>query len=77
MSDPHETHPDATLSLVEETSDGGRLFQSWTICACDLPRLRGRLGPPQNESYATADAVRATAEAVLAVPGSVQTGTEG
>lgn len=72
MNDPHESHGDATLSLTEETADGGRLFQSWEICACDLPGLRARLGPPHHESVATAEAVRATADAVLRIPGSVQ-----
>ncbi len=72
MNDPHESHGDATLSLTQETGGGGRLFQSWTICDCTLPALRERLGPPANESVATPEAVRATAEAVLQIPGSVQ-----
>ena len=72
MTDPHASHGDATLSLTQETGDGGRLFQSWTICDCTLPALRARLGPPAHESVATAEAVRATADAVLRVPGSVQ-----
>lgn len=71
-SDPHDKHGNATLSLAEETTDGGRVFQSWTICACTLGPLRARLGPPEHESYATAEATREAGEAVLRQPGSVQ-----
>ena len=70
-SDPHDEHPDATLSLTEETADGGRIFQSWTICACTLPRLRAFLGQPEHESHATADATREIGAAVQRQPGSV------
>lgn len=64
-------HGDVTLSLTEETKDGGRLFQSWKVCECTAVALRARLGPAQHESIATAEAVRATAEAVLNQPGAV------
>lgn len=70
-SNPHEAHGDATLSISEVTTGGGQLFQSWTICACTLDRLRDRLGPPHHESYATPEAARAIAEAALHQPGNV------
>jgi hypothetical protein len=69
---PHEGHADATLSLVEETADGSRLFQSWTICACALPALRARLGPPAHESYATKQATIEIGRTVLGQRGSIQ-----
>lgn len=64
-------HGDATLSLTEARPDGSRLHQSWTICDCTLPALRGRWGPPAVESVATAEASEAIGRAVLAQPGSV------
>jgi hypothetical protein len=70
--DPHAGHGNVTLSLAEETADGGRVFQSWTICACTLGALRARLGPPEHESFATAEATREVGEIVLGQPGSVQ-----
>jgi hypothetical protein len=45
MIDPHASHGDVTLSLT----DGGRLHESWKICACAVPTIRTLLGPPQNE----------------------------
>jgi hypothetical protein len=71
---PHDEHGNATLGLTEETADGGRIFQSWTICACTLAQLRERLGPPEHESVATAEATREIAAAVRRQPGSVQAG---
>lgn len=68
----HEGHANASLSLAEETADGGRVFQSWTICACTLAVLRARLGPAEHESYATAEATLEIGDAVLRQPGSVQ-----
>jgi hypothetical protein len=65
-------HGDVTLSLTTETRDGGRVHQSWTICECSARVMRGRLGPPQHEAVATAEATRAIAETVLRQPGSVQ-----
>jgi hypothetical protein len=70
--DPHAGHPDVTLSLTEERPDGGRVYQSWTICGCTLDGLRARLGPPEHESVATAEAVRSIGEKVRGQPGSVQ-----
>jgi hypothetical protein len=67
-------HGEVTLSLVDKTADGGRTFQSWSICECSAARLRVALGTPQHEAVATAEAVRATGEAVLRQPGSVQLG---
>jgi hypothetical protein len=74
MSDEHTGpgHGDVTLSLTSETKDGGRVFQSWPICECSARVLRTRLGPPEHESIATAEATRAIAESVLRQPGSVQ-----
>jgi hypothetical protein len=71
-SDPHEEHGNATLSLAEQTADGGQVFQSWTICACTLGTLRKFLGPPEHESFATAEATSEIGAAVLRQPGSVQ-----
>lgn len=73
-TDPHDAHPDVTLSLTEERPDGSRLFQSWTICACHLPALRARLGEPHHESVSTLEATEAIARTVLAQPGTVQMG---
>jgi hypothetical protein len=69
-------HGYVTLSLVEATGDGGRVFQSWGICECTATRLREQLGAPQHEAVATPEAVRATGEAVLRQLGSVQLGGE-
>jgi hypothetical protein len=70
----HDTHGTTTLSLAEELPDGSVVYQSWAICSCTLPALRGRLGSPQQESIATAAQVAATASAVLSVPGATHTG---
>jgi hypothetical protein len=72
VTDAHEGHGTATLSLSEETADGGQVFQSWAVCACTLGRFRERLGPAQHESYSTPEAVRGIGEAVLNQPGSIQ-----
>lgn len=71
---PHKNHGDVTLSLTEETPGGGRVFQSWTICACGLDGLRARLGPPQHETVSTPEAVAALGKAALNQPGSVHFG---
>ncbi|WP_435113760.1 hypothetical protein [Nocardiopsis synnemataformans] len=73
MSD-HDNHPNATLSIATPTADGGRIFQSWEICACGVPGLRDQMGPPHQESYAEAATVQATAQAVLDTPGNIQFG---
>lgn len=62
-------HGDVLLTLAVSQRDGGLLHQSWSICECSLRFLRGQLGEPQQESLATAGQVRATAQAVLQVPG--------
>lgn len=67
----HTNHGNATLSLAIPDHNGGRTYQSWEICACGVPGLQERLGPPQQESYADADTVRATAQAVLNTPGNI------
>jgi len=67
--DPHESHGKVTLSLIEELPDGGRVFQSWTICDCTLPALLARLGPPEYRTVADAETVLRTAEAVAGVTG--------
>jgi hypothetical protein len=72
VTDTHEGHGTATLSLSEETAGGGQVFQSWAVCACTLDRFRERLGPARHESYSTPEAVRGIGEAVLNQPGSVQ-----
>jgi hypothetical protein len=64
-------HGDIMLTLVIPQADSGLLHQSWNICECSLPWLRGQLGDPHQESLATAEQVRATAEAVMRVPGVV------
>lgn len=71
MSHEGPGHGDATLSLTEETADGGHLYQSWIICECNLAGLRARLGPPEHETTATAESVLAAAQAVLNTPGRV------
>lgn len=62
-------HAEAMLTLATTQPDGGLLHQSWTVCECGLAGLRSRLGQPQQESLATREQVRATALAVLQVPG--------
>jgi hypothetical protein len=78
MADRHEGpgHADVALSLASETPGGGRVYRSWTICECSLlfQKLDQVLGPPHQESLVSAEAVHATAAAVLAVPGAVHTG---
>ena len=64
-------HADVGLTISERTSDGGAIFQSWTICECSLPWLRGHLGSPPQESLHTAETLRATGYAVMSVPGIV------
>ena len=64
-------HGNEILSLATANPDGSRTHQSWTVCECTANALRARLGPPQQESFATEDAVRATAQAVLNQPGTV------
>lgn len=72
MASRHEGqgHGDVTLSVAVPQRDGGLLHQSWTICECSLPWLRRQMGEPQQESLATGEQVRATAQAVLRVPGT-------
>jgi hypothetical protein len=73
-------HGDVDLSLAAVTPDGDQYYRSWTICECSglYQRLDTILGPPQQESVVPAEVVRATAAAVLAVPGAVRfLGTEG
>lgn len=71
MAAQHEGqgHGDVLLTLAVPQLDGGLLHQSWNICECSLRLLRGQLGEPQQESLATGEQVRATARAVLQVPG--------
>jgi hypothetical protein len=66
-------HGDVTLSLAAETRDGGRHYRSWTICECSplVRRLDQVLPEPEQKSWATAEQVRATARAVLEVPGVI------
>lgn len=64
-TDNHDAHGDATLSLTTDTEDGGKVFQSWTICACNVPGLRAMLGEPHNESISTAEQVQTLAHAAL------------
>jgi hypothetical protein len=75
MADVHEGpgHGDVTLSLAEVTAEGGYHHRSWTICECSalVQRLAEVLPEPQQESWATAEQVRATGGAVLAVPGVI------
>ncbi|MFD0885978.1 hypothetical protein ACFQ08_15640 [Streptosporangium algeriense] len=68
MNDPnadHTSHGIATLSLTEETPDGGLVYQSWKVCACLLPPLRVTLGEPFHEAMANREQVEATGRAVL------------
>jgi hypothetical protein len=64
-------HGDVTLTLANGTPDGGTHYRSWDICECSpLVRRLGEVLPePQHETWATAEQVRATGEAVLSVPG--------
>jgi hypothetical protein len=69
-------HEDVTLGLSFLRPDGGRLHQSWTVCACSplLGQLGCLLGSPEHETVASPEAVRATVEAVMGVPGAIHTG---
>lgn len=64
-------HADVTLSLSGEAPGGGQWHQSWTVCECGLAGLRARLGSPEHESMADAEAVRRVAQFVLGDPGRV------
>jgi hypothetical protein len=66
-------HGSVTLSLGADTPGGGLHYRSWTICECSpLVRRLGEVLPePQQESWATAEQVRATGAAVLDVPGVI------
>ena len=69
-------HGDVTLSFTRQRPDGAWLHQSWTVCECSplVRKLDQVLGPPEHETVATLEAHRATAEAVLNVPGAVHRG---
>lgn len=71
MIDPHENHGNVVLSLTVDTPDGGSVHQSWSICDCTLPALRARLGPPHQETVASAEAKMETALHVLNQAGLV------
>lgn len=73
----HEGHGTVTLSLTEQLDGGGLLYQSWAVCACTLPAMRKQLGPPRNESMATAEQVEATGQAVLSVDSGARLSGEG
>jgi hypothetical protein len=66
-------HGDVILSLTTETKDGGLHHRAWTICECSplAQRLAEVLPEPQQETWATAEQVRATGEAALSVPGVI------
>ena len=64
-------HGRVLLALLQETPDGGRVAASWTICECTADTMRARLGPPQQESVTSAEAVRSMAEFALNLPGAV------
>jgi hypothetical protein len=66
-------HGDVTLSLAQRTADGGIWASSWTICECSplIRRLGEVLPDAPNTSYATAEAVKATAAAARDVPGAI------
>lgn len=72
----HDDDRRVTLSLAETHPDGSILFQSWDVCACNLPWLREQLGEPGMESYSTREQVEATANAVKEVPGITFTGED-
>lgn len=65
--DHHEGtgHGDVDLTLASRLPDGARLYQSWTVCECTAAYLRGKLGPAQNETLATAEQTRKAAKQVL------------
>lgn len=68
MIDPytdHDDHGTVTLSLTEQTQDGGLIYQSWQVCACIAPALRAQLGKPHHEAMADRAQVEATGRAVL------------
>jgi hypothetical protein len=75
VSDGHTGpgHGNVTLSLSAGTPGGGLHHRSWTICECSalVRRLDVLLPEPQQESWATAEQVRATGEAVLSMPGVI------
>lgn len=78
MEQVHEGsgHEDVILSLATPTADGGLLHRSWTVCACSalVRRIEPLLGPPQQQTLATRQAVEGTAAAVRQVPGAVHFG---
>jgi hypothetical protein len=66
-------HGTVTLSLTAGTGGGGLHHRSWSICECSplVQRLHMVLPEPQQESWATAEQVRAAGEAALNVPGVI------
>lgn len=66
MTDHEGTgHGEVDLTLASRLPDGGRMYQSWTVCECTAAYLRSKLGEPQNETVATAEQTRTVAEQVL------------
>lgn len=78
MGQVHEGpgHEDVMLSLSSPTTGGGLLHRSWTICACSvlIRKIEPLLGPPQQQTIASPQAVADSAAAVRAVPGAVHVG---
>ncbi|WP_280410561.1 hypothetical protein [Nocardia asiatica] len=73
--DDHGTHGNALLTLTTETSDGGRITQSWTICECSGTGIREGLGAPRQQSFATAEQVAVLARTALE-QGGIHLGVE-
>jgi hypothetical protein len=66
--------PTVRLVLGTPAADGSILTRAWTICAYAAEGLADQLGPPEAESFATAEVVDNVATALYAVPGVIRTG---
>jgi hypothetical protein len=66
-------HGNVALSLSQRMTDGGIVSRSWTICECSplVQRLEEVLPEAPNVTYATEEAVKATAVAAREIPGAV------
>ncbi|WP_066360322.1 hypothetical protein [Herbidospora mongoliensis] len=62
----------AIISLGQVLSDGARHHQLWHICPCMLPKLRHRLGKPDEESFASPQAAAEIAAVTETHPGLIR-----
>jgi hypothetical protein len=64
-------HAVLTLTLSGPGENGGLWHQAWAVCECTTVLMREDLGPPQLESFATAEAAARARRLVMNDPGRV------